>query len=185
MKKTILALVIASASFTASAALVSVPTGQDGNENKPTKPGATMTFKEKVDSVCGIVTKDPGNAYHEGSIKFNDEDANGEVFVEFTLATNDTSKKHVSINVATKENTIQNLTGGGKANANLWLGTNKADASYTNAVVDGTSKIFPINSNLKAIAVTELDSTKIAKGSYTFQSVVTVSCSGAPAPANT
>ncbi|MFA0567482.1 hypothetical protein [Vibrio sp. 99-70-13A1] len=166
MKKTILALVIASASFTAIAA------SQNPHTAVNAQPSATMTFKENVAEVCGIRTN--GNAYHEGSIKFNDEDANGETFVDFQLASNG-SKTKANITVNTVKNDVKKIDGS-EAKAGLWIGANERDADYLKVLAENTATEFAIGSSLKAIAVTELDSTEIKEGSYTVESVLTIDC---------
>ncbi len=170
MKKTILALVIASASFTAIASNVPTTPVQTATT---ASPSATMTFKENVPEVCGIRTT--ADSYYEGSIKFNDEDANDETFVDLELATNG-SKSKANVTVTKIENDVKEIGGVIDAKAGLWIGANKHDADFSNVIAHNTATEFPMNTKLKAIAVTEKDSTQIAVGNYTVQTVLTIDC---------
>ncbi|MGF1709523.1 hypothetical protein L4C37_02930 [Vibrio kagoshimensis] len=172
MKKTILALVIASASFTVAANVAPV-------NNFATPSSATMQFTETVKVVCGIKTLTTND--FEGSIKFNDEVKDTENFAQFELATNENNKNEVKVSVTTLTSDIAKLSSVTKVSATkLWIGEDTANASFTNGLAKSAYDDFAVNKTLKAIAVSNLDSTQVvgskAGVKYTVDAVINVDC---------
>ncbi|MBU2896240.1 hypothetical protein [Vibrio hepatarius] len=134
---------------------------------------ATLTFKESVDTACGVKMV----ANQEGTILFDSEEAASETYVKFTPISND-SGKQLSLTVGPFDGSIPLINGQNAVtnNTKLWVTAN--DSSQID--FDSIKAKYNLESGKehKAIAVVNHQKSEIieSEATYTVTATIQLTC---------
>ncbi|MYM60375.1 hypothetical protein GTG28_14165 [Vibrio sp. OCN044] len=134
---------------------------------------ATMTFRESVDTVCGV--KMARN--QEGTIRFNDEGNAQEQFVKFTPTSNERDKT-LSVTFAPFSGSISLVNGQsvGENEMKLWVGVEGSKPGDFGSLADKYE--VESDTEYKAIAAVNHSKSEITESdaNYTITTIIQLDC---------